>query len=283
MKTVLKRAIFSALSFLGSIYHTDGVSVIVIHSVDDKDSLISTPTAMFKAQMEYLSENRISVITLKELYSRLSSSGPLPKKTVALTFDDGFEGVYNNAFPILKEYGYPATLFAVTDYVGRNMEWERVDGIHAYALCSWEKLRAMDQGGIDIQSHTKTHPFLSELDEEGIASEIEGSKIAIEENLDKKVEFLAYPYGDFNARVIDYLRKYAMTGAVSTTFGKARKGQDPYAIKRVGTEIVSGRDIDMLMHFFKACVSGTAASYVHLRNLVPLVVSRQERSDYIKH
>ena len=63
----------------------------------------------------------------------------------------------------------------------------------------------------------------------------------------------------------------------------ASDGQDPYAIKRVGTEIVSGRDIDMLMHFFKACVSGTAASYVRLRNLVPLVVSRPNRSDYTKH
>ena len=88
--------VFGFLSAVGSVYHTDGVAVVGFHSVDDEDSLISTPTKMFRAQMEYLRDNDISVISLKELYEALASSDPLPKKTVVLTFDDGFADVYEN-------------------------------------------------------------------------------------------------------------------------------------------------------------------------------------------
>jgi peptidoglycan/xylan/chitin deacetylase (PgdA/CDA1 family) len=280
MKTTIKKMAFGALSAVGSVCRTGGVSIIMYHSVDDEDSLISTPTKMFRAQMEYLRDNNISVISLKELYEALEAPGALPKKAVALTFDDGFEGVYENAFPILKEFGYPATLFVVTDSVGKTMGWERVKGICAYTLCTWEKLKEMDKGGIDIQSHTRTHPFLSELDDEGLASEIGGSKASIEENLDKKVEFLAYPYGNYDTRVIESLKKHGMVGAVVADFGKAKKGQNPFEIKRVGTELVSGRDSDMVMHFFRACVSGTASFYILLRKFMPLIVNRPKRSEY---
>jgi peptidoglycan/xylan/chitin deacetylase (PgdA/CDA1 family) len=280
MKTAIKKMAFWALSAAGNVYHTDGVSVIGYHSVDDEDSLISTPIKMFRAQMEYLRNNNIRVISLKALYEALASPEPLPKRAVVLTFDDGFESVYENAFPILKEFGYPATLFLVTGSVGKTMGWERVKGICAYTLCTWEKLKEMDEGGIDIQSHTRTHPFLAELDDEGLASEIGGSKSEIEDNLDKKVEFLAYPYGNFDARVIESLKEHGFAGAACGTFGKARKGQDRFAIKRVGTELVSGRDADMLMHFYRACVSGTAAPYIFLRNSLPLIVNRPKRSQY---
>ena len=280
MKAALKKMAFRTLSAVGSVYHTGGVSVIGYHSVDDEDSLISTPIKMFRAQMEYLRDNNINVISLKALYEALESPGPLPKRSVALTFDDGFEGVYDNAFPILKEFGYPATLFLVTDSVGKEMGWERVEGICAYTLCTWEKLKEMDEGGIDIQSHSKTHQFLAELDDETLSSEVGGSKAAIEKNLGKKVEFLAYPYGSFDARVIESLKEHGMVGAVCGDFGRAIKGQDPFAIKRVGTELVSGRDFDMLMHFYKACVSGTATFYTVLRKYLPLVVNRPKRSQY---
>ncbi len=80
--------------------------------------------------------------------------------------------------------------------------------------------------------------------------------------------------------MIESLKKHGIVGAVTGDFGRAKKGQDPFAINRVGTELVSGKDYDMLMHFYRACVSGTATYYTSLRKYLPLIVSRPKRSQY---
>jgi len=280
MKMILKRVAFSALSLAGNIHKTAGVPILAYHSVDEENSPISTPTRLFRMQMEYLKENKINVMSLKELYSTLSLPDPLPRNSVVITFDDGFKGVFDNAFPVLREFGFPATVFAVTDFVGRQMGWERVDGIPAYHLCSWAELRAMDSDCIDVQSHGGTHSFLSELDEDVIASEVKRSIEAIERHLDKKVEFFAYPYGDYNNKVIKVLKECGIVGAVASTFGKIRKTQDPYSLKRLGTEWVGGRDPKLIMNIFKASISGTASYYIWLRNRTPLFVNRPDRAHY---
>ncbi len=282
MKTAIKRAAFAGLAALGSIYRAKGVSVLVYHTVDDEDSLMSTPTEMFRKQMEYLKEKRIAVLSMKELYEGLVGPGALPDNGAVITFDDGFEGVYQNAFPILKEFGFPATLFVVTDSVGKEMGWERVEGIPAHRLSTWDELREMDQNGIDIQTHGATHSFMTELDVEGLDVEVGGSIKAIEEHLNKKVEFLAYPYGLSNPLTIKVLKESGIICAVSGVFGNVRKGHDPYTLRRVGHGFVSGSDPEMLMSMFQASVLGTATSYVWLRNRIPIIVNRLKRSQYIK-
>jgi peptidoglycan/xylan/chitin deacetylase (PgdA/CDA1 family) len=284
MKIALKKTLFSALSLAGNLYQTEGVPVLGYHSVDEERSPISTPVKMFRAQMEYLKKRRINVISLGELYKRLASAKDLPTNSAVITFDDGFEGVFHHALPILKEFGFPATVFVATNFVGKHMDWEKVAGIPAYRLCDWSQFRKMNEEGIDVQSHTMSHPFLPELDEKQIGAEVEGSMKAIEENLDKKVEFLAYPFGVFDERVIKILKTNGIKGACSGSFGKVRKGQDPYCMKRVGIELVSGRDFRMLMNFFYASISGTASGYIWLRNnAVPFLVKRPARSQYAKH
>ncbi len=282
MKAVIKRAAFSALSALGAIYKVKGVSILVYHSVDDEDSLISTPTEMFRKQMEYLKEKRIAVLSMQELYEGLVGPDPLPENHAVITFDDGFEGVYQNAFPILKEFGFPATVFVVTDSVGKEMGWERVEGIPAHRLSTWDELREMDQNGVDIQTHGATHAFMTELDEEELAVEVGGSIRAIEENLDKRIEFLAYPYGLCNPLTVKVLKESGVKAAVTGAFGKVRKGHDLYTLRRVGIEFVTGKDPEMLMDLFRASISGTATSYIWLRNHLPILVNRLKRSQYIK-
>jgi len=282
MKMMLKKAAFSALSFLGNVYQPGGVSILTYHSVDDEDSSISITTEMFRKQMKYLKENGISVISLDRLYDCLISSDTLPKNCVAITFDDGFEGVYKNAFPILKEFDFTATVFVVTDYVGKEMTWERVEGVPAYRLSTWDHLAEMSEGGIDIQSHTRTHPFLFELDEKALMDEVEGSMAAIEKHMGKRTRFLAYPYGGYNELVVKVLKRNEILGAVTATCGRAKKDQAPYALKRLGVDWVSGRDPDMLMDLFASCVSGTASAYVWLRNRSPLMVNRLGRGQYTK-
>ncbi|MBI5114890.1 polysaccharide deacetylase family protein [Candidatus Poribacteria bacterium] len=284
MKIALKKMMFAALSLAGNFYQTEGVPVLGYHSIDDEPSPISTPVKMFRAQMEYLKNRRINVISLGELYNNLVSGKELPTNSAVITFDDGFEGVFHHALPILKELGFRATVFVATNFVGKHMDWEKVAGIPVYRLCDWGQFRKMNEEGIDVQSHTMSHPFLPELEEKQISAEVEGSMKAIEENLDKKVEFLAYPFGVSDERVIRILKANGIKGACSGMFGKVRKEQDPYCMKRVGIELVSGRDFRMLMNFFCASVSGTASWYIWLRNNgVPFLVKRPTRSQYAKH
>ncbi len=271
---------FAALAALGRVYNVRGVAVLVYHSVGDKDSLISTPTEMFRKQMEYLKKERIDVLSLEELYDRLVGPDPLPNNCAVITFDDGFEGVYQNAFPILKEFGFPATMFVVTGSVGKEMGWERLEGIPAHCLSTWDELREMDENGIDIQTHGVTHSFMTELSETELAAEVDDSMRAIEEHLNKKVEFLAYPYGYYDPSTIKVLKECGIKGAVTGTFGKVRKGDDLYALGRVGIEFVSGKDPEMLMSLFRASISGTATSYIRLRKFVPLIINRRKRSEY---
>jgi hypothetical protein len=123
---------------------------------------------------------------------------------------------------------------------------------------------------------------MTELDEEELAVEVDDSMRAIEENLNKKVEFLAYPYGDWNPLTVKFLKESGVKAAVTSMFGKVRKGHDPYTLRRAGIEFVSGTNPRMLMNLFRASISGTAASYVWLRNHTPLFVKRVKRSQYVK-
>lgn len=282
MKVAIKRAAISAMSLLGEVYQTSGVPIITYHSVDEESLPISTPTEIFARQMSYLKKKRISVIPLSRLCECLVSRNPLPERSAVITFDDAFEGVFKYAFPILREFGYPATVFAVTDYVGKQMDWETVEGVPAYRLSTWDELAEMDAAGIEIESHTMTHRFMTELDEKSIAAEVEGSVEAIEKRLDKKVRFLAYPYGVCNPTAVKVVKQSGILAAVTGTFGITRENHDPYTLKRVGTDWVSLHDHAGLMNTFRACVSGTASIYVWLRNRSPLMVNRLGRERYTK-
>jgi peptidoglycan/xylan/chitin deacetylase (PgdA/CDA1 family) len=135
---------------------------------------------------------------------------PPAAKTVALTFDDAYRSVYELAHPILARRGFPGTVFAVSAFAGREgpMSWPGIDqwlaGPHAHELVpmSWEQLRRLAAAGWEIGSHTRTHPRLTQLDDEAVAEELTGSRHDCERWLDRPCESLAYPYGDHDDRVV---------------------------------------------------------------------------------
>src|SRR5207245_1361639 len=104
----------------------------------------------FKRQLQQLKEAGASVIPIQDLYDHLRSGKQLPERAVVLTFDDCYLGQYETAYPLLKEYKYPATFFVHTSVVGINTGKEHM---------SWDQLRALAKEGlISIQCHTITHP-----------------------------------------------------------------------------------------------------------------------------
>lgn len=183
----------------------------------------------FEEQMRFLKKNGYHVITLDEFFDFLNFRAQIPKKSVVITIDDGWRSTYDIAFPILKKYGYPATLFVYTDFI-----------LQSDKTLNWILLSEMEKNDIDIQCHTKTHRNLNKRDEqesfweyfESVKKELIESAEIIKKRLNKEVKYLAYPYGETNSLIIALLKKLGYRGAFMVDRGGNPFFIDNYRINR---------------------------------------------------
>lgn len=194
----------------------------------NKPSKIAITQDDFKAQMKYLKENGYHVITLDQLLGFLDYQEQIPEKSVAITFDDGWISVYDIAFPILKKYGFPATIFIYTDFIGGGK------------AMSWKQIKELSEAGFDIQCQTKTHRDLTVLKEKeffkeyfkSLEMEISYPKKLIKKKLNKECKCLAYPYGITNNLVIAMLKKHGYRAAFTVDNRSNPFFIDKYKINR---------------------------------------------------
>ncbi len=192
----------------------------------------------FEEQMAFLKRSGYRVITLEDLFDFLDRKHPIPRKSVVITFDDGWRSMYEIAYPILKKYGYPATLFVYTDLIHPSS-----------ATLDWAKIREMAQNGIDVQCHTKTHRSLGKKENgetfqayfEAVKMELVESAKIIKRQLNKDVKYLAYPYGDTNSLVIAMLGKLGFRGALTVVRSSSSFFADDF---QVGRSMIYG-DFDL--------------------------------------
>ncbi|MDD5454862.1 MAG: polysaccharide deacetylase family protein [Candidatus Ratteibacteria bacterium] len=188
----------------------------------------------FHSQMKDLKWRGYKTISLEDLLQWLSCGKEIPKKSIILTFDDGYEDNYINAFPVLKKFGFTATIFLITRDIAGLSGWGNSKETIKEPLLSWEKIKEMADYGIDFQPHTHTHPSLPKLDERKIREEVTVSKEIIEKGLNKKADFLCYPYGHFDAKTEKILKEVGYKGALTTKRGRIKQGDNPYELKRIG-------------------------------------------------
>jgi peptidoglycan/xylan/chitin deacetylase (PgdA/CDA1 family) len=150
-----------------------------------------TPEA-FDQQMRLLSESGAYTTCVEDWHNAMRSRQPLPGKAVLLTFDDGYDNFFEFAWPILRNYGLSATVFVVAGRIGQTSDWsdERA------ALLSSRRIREVSANGIEIGSHTHTHPSLLTISSERIVHECAESRLALEKLLGRPIKSLAYPYGE---------------------------------------------------------------------------------------
>lgn len=135
---------------------------------------------------------------------------PPGRRTLAITFDDAYRSVRRLAAPVLRRLGAPASVYAPTDWIGREqpMRWAGIEewlgGPHESELVpmSWQELGELGELGWEVGSHTRTHPRLTQIDDERLRAELEGSRTACAEGLGRPCETIAYPYGDVDDRVV---------------------------------------------------------------------------------
>lgn len=190
--------------------------------------------ANLRIQMNYLRDHGYHPITMQELYDYVTKGAPLPEKPVCITFDDGYLDSYTIVYPMMKEYGFPWTLFLITDDVGKP-----------YNRMTWDQLREMaNSHTVTIASHTLSHPKLHNL-----ATRAEKEKEIVDANKALKYQlgidnaWLAYPYGDYDDEVIDICKKAGIKMAVTTDAGRVHVGSFPYDLKRayIGNDISIAR------------------------------------------
>jgi peptidoglycan/xylan/chitin deacetylase (PgdA/CDA1 family) len=171
--------------------------VLAYHSVTQKQR------AQFARQMDDL---------IHRAHPIRADVGSLPdtsRRYVAVTFDDGLENIIENALPELKRRQIPATLFIVTEALGKNPSWEYFGGDDPSRerAMTENQLRQLPSEYVAIGSHTMTHPVLPAVDDRRLTEELMGSRAKLETMLNREVKLFSFPYGAFDERVVERCRE----------------------------------------------------------------------------
>ncbi len=186
------------------------VPILVYHNLGAQSSgRLVLGVQAFAEQMNYLKREGYRVVSLAEFVEWLRLKRQLPRKSVVLTFDDGYQSFREYAYPVLKKLGFPATLFVYTDYVGASRN-----------ALSWEQLKGLAAEGFDVQAHSKTHGDLRRAPGETDAqyakrmqAELAEPPRLFQRQLGQGVQFLAYPYGRVDDDLLTRVREQGYAAA----------------------------------------------------------------------
>jgi peptidoglycan/xylan/chitin deacetylase (PgdA/CDA1 family) len=283
----------------------DKILILTYHRFSFEPSASKISGGEFAAHLEYLSKyNR--VLPLPEVFEYLENGKSLPSNTTVITIDDGYADAFDVAFPLLKKYDFPATVYAVTEFVGEKcwlwtdlmryvlsetesdslkIEFENGDKIETvlkdeqhrfetasrinsrlkklpneqkeakikeiakslsveiplrpsedYAPINWKQAREMDVENVKIESHTATHPILTNISTEDLSFELASSKARLEEVLDRRVEHFCYPNGAFNEAIWQAVKNANYKCATTTDYGFNEKSANPFTLKRIDAQ-----------------------------------------------
>jgi len=189
----------------------------------------------FDRQMKFLKDNKYNIIKFSEAVDLLIDKKKIPPKTVVLTFDDGKDNNYINAYPILKKYNITATMFVIPGHCGLP------------GYMTGRQIRELSDNNIEIGSHTLNDVWLPGRDDKKLTEEILGSKIALEQITDKKIDVFCYPLGGVDQRVRMAVMRAGYKGACTINLNKNYGINDVYTLRRVK---VSGKKSKNLFSFW---------------------------------
>jgi peptidoglycan/xylan/chitin deacetylase (PgdA/CDA1 family) len=212
------------------------VPVIMYHDIlPQKQVFFDVTPDEFAAALQLIHDNGLTPISLDQLVTHLSTGMPLPAKPIVLTFDDGYLGHYEYVYPMLKQYGYPATFAIYTAKVGKHL---------GRSSLNWDQLREMAADPlVTIASHTVTHPEdLGLLPDDRLRLEIVESKRILEEQLGIPIDHLVYPSGRYNERVEGWAQLAGYHSALTMNDEQnkfAEESKNLLSIERIGQSELS--------------------------------------------
>lgn len=234
---------------LGKFAVRPGIPILMYHSVCAATEsrhpyfAINIAPAMLRSHLQFLQDEGYAAVHLSEVIEMLRVGGE-GRKLVAVTFDDGFRNFYTQALPLLRSYGFPATLFVASGLVGKQSSI-----LGPEALMTWQEIREVSRQGVEIGSHSISHTDLYRVDSRTRQEEIRLSKTTIEDKLGNAVHSFAYPFAfpehdkEFCCSFIGSLEQAGYHSAVSTVIGRARRGRSRFMLPRL--PVNSHDDLDL--------------------------------------
>jgi peptidoglycan/xylan/chitin deacetylase (PgdA/CDA1 family) len=182
--------------------------ILVYHQIVPEAALAGSSESVlsisrFEAQMRYLHEHGYVCVSLVDLVRSPQAESLRRKKTFVLTFDDGLEDFYDQAYPILHRYGFTATIFLITDFIKKGNDATELEK----PGMNWDEINTLMAEGFCFESHTCSHARLTDLAVDELQHELSGSREYLAKNFGQEVLFLAYPYGDSNPEVQKMVRQ----------------------------------------------------------------------------
>lgn len=233
-KLTIKRAIGGFLFNINLLFKTacpdEGFRTLNYHSITDrlvKDEFyqMTTPKELFEDHIRYLAENGYRVVPCADVVNKMAGAEKISPDTICITFDDGFKDNLTNAAPILKKYGFKATIFLTVDFIGSGKTW-----------LDWDEVREILKTGVFLLgSHSLSHRNLDGLNPDELYKEIAVSKDVLEDRLKIPIDLFAYPfgsYGSFNKTSKDMVRSKGYKAGFTSIAGWNSSKSDPYAIRK---------------------------------------------------
>lgn len=192
------------------LYHQIGIS-----PTNETNLNCFCKTTEFYNQMEFLSKsNEYEVISLASAIDLISTSKCIDRNYVVLTFDDGCESFYDVAYPIIKSFGFDATVYPITGFLGQKAIINSKVYNHIKVM-SKGMIKELSENGVDFGAHTINHFKLTEISDSEAEYQIVHSKRNLENILGKKIQSFSYPHGLYNEKIIEIVKNCGFTNAMS--------------------------------------------------------------------
>ncbi len=222
------------------------VPILTYHNFGPKKSNTMIRPQDFEQQLRYLRDNNYRVISLSALSKHMQQGLPIPHRAVVITIDDGFRSTYDIAFPLLKKYGMPATVFVYSDFINNG------------GLKKKQLIDMLESDLIDIHSHSKTHRnFNMPLANESLKDFYQNLKLEIiapQEKLNRLLsapeeQYFAYPYGEVNPKVVEFLTESNHKLGFTVSPGSISSYSYPYTLRRF--QVFGNRNLKSFIKIIK--------------------------------
>ena len=211
--------------------------ILLYHSVSDVAAPSYRPFAVsparFAEHLSVLSRRHFAPLTVAQAVESRLPGRSLPPQPIVISFDDGLEDFLTGAMPVLEHYGFPATLFVATGYVGKTAKWLGNLGEGDRPMLDWNQLSGLSARGIELGAHTRTHLQLDVISLKQAWAEIVGSKVDLETALAIDVKSFAYPHGYSTPTVRKIVSDAGFTAACRVRHAVSTTNENPFALSRI--------------------------------------------------
>jgi peptidoglycan/xylan/chitin deacetylase (PgdA/CDA1 family) len=212
------------------------IPILCYHNVgqgpqDGKFKLLYTSVAKFERQLWTLRRLGLRGVSIRDGLRHLQ--GNTRSNLVMLSFDDGYLDTLTRALPLLTRYGFTATCYLVSDAIGTHNSWDAEYLQDNKPLMTHQQVQQWLAAGMEVGSHSCSHPRLGELAADAAEREIAGSRAALCAALGVAIDQFAYPYGSFTSATIELVKRAGYLSAVTVVPGIAGASDDRYRLPRI--------------------------------------------------